>query len=248
MEAMVRKPFQGVSNIIRFNWHFYAIAIVVIAGAVLAGMWNTTLYWVCNTMIFGIILLLVTSLAISYYVYDYSPLYQFEWLAEFAHKPKSIINIHAGFDETSQILAACFPNAKLTVFDFYDPERHTELSIRRARKAYPEFSNTINITTEHIPVLEQPADLLFNIFALHEIRDGNERVNFLKEQRSALSETGRCFVVEHLRDVRNFLAYNIGFFHFFPESEWTKTFIQAGLTTEDTIRVTPFVKVFILKK
>ena len=29
--AVARKPFQGVSNIIRFNWHFYLLALVMVS-------------------------------------------------------------------------------------------------------------------------------------------------------------------------------------------------------------------------
>jgi hypothetical protein len=249
MEAIVRKPFQGVLNILRFNWHFYILAFSVIVSLfILAGVLSKVPFWLCIVFVSGISLSLLASLAVSYYVYDYSPLYQLEWLMKLGQEPASIINIHAGFDETSATLAARFPDAKLTVFDFYDPEKHTEISISRARQAYPEYAHTIHITTEQIPVQEQSVDLFINIFSLHEIRDRNERINFLRQQRSALSENGSCIVVEHLRDVPNFIAYNIGFFHFYPKSEWKKTFTGAGFKIENTIRVTPFVKVFILKK
>ncbi len=47
---------------------------------------------------------------------------------------KQILNINAGFDETSFIIKNNFPNADLNVFDFYDAEIHTEPAIVRARK------------------------------------------------------------------------------------------------------------------
>ena len=46
----------------------------------------------------------------------------------------NITNINAGFDETSYILDDKFPNATIKAFDFYDAEKHTEASIKRARK------------------------------------------------------------------------------------------------------------------
>ncbi|MES2649184.1 MAG: hypothetical protein V4717_20065 [Bacteroidota bacterium] len=42
-------------------------------------------------------------------------------------KGDTIINVHAGFDETSSLLAARYPAAFLKVFDFYDPLKHTEI-------------------------------------------------------------------------------------------------------------------------
>lgn len=91
-------------------------------------------------------------------------------------------------------------------------------------------------------------DIIFNIFALHEVRDRNERINFLKQQAASLEHDGRVVVVEHLRDMPNFLAYNIGFLHFFSQREWINNFLRAGLGIEKKFKSTPFITVFILKK
>ena len=61
------------------------------------------------------------SLLVSWYVYDLSNLYKLSWLFPNNDNIK-IVNIHAGFDETSVLLSAKFPNAELIVFDFYDQE------------------------------------------------------------------------------------------------------------------------------
>ena len=51
-----------------------------------------------------------------------------------------IVNIHAGFDETSVMLKEKFPACELIVFDFYDPAKHTEVSIQDGRtKGLPAF-------------------------------------------------------------------------------------------------------------
>ena len=36
--ARMRKPFQGVSNIVRFNWHFFALAVVAMVAVVWASL------------------------------------------------------------------------------------------------------------------------------------------------------------------------------------------------------------------
>jgi SAM-dependent methyltransferase len=250
MEAVIRKPYQGVINIIRFNWHFYVMAGVSVAILFMgARQWDGLMFWSCVLVAMAVVISACISLVVSHYVYDRSSLYDFRWLRQFDKTAAGIIvNIHAGFDETSGILKRSFPDADLRVFDFYDPIRHTEISIERARKAYPPYPGTVKITTSELPLAERSIDLIFSVFALHEIRERGERIHFLQEQVRVLRQDGKIVVVEHLRDVPNFLAYNIGFFHFMPGGEWDTNFQQAGLRIDNTFRITPFITVFILQK
>jgi hypothetical protein len=250
METAVRKPLQGVFNIIRFNWHFYLLVCVTIVLLWLSLLFiAASLHGVVYTIVFVILFPAAVSLIISCYVYDFSGLYDLAWTAHLGlHENSNIINVNAGFDETSLILKAKFPQANLQVFDFYDPATHTEASIARARRAYGPYTGTISISTDHIPVTDHSIDCVFNIFSLHEIRNTVERTKFLRCQRNLLKDDGRCVVMEHLRDIPNFLAYNIGFFHFHSQKEWDKNFSLAGFRKERVIRVTRFVSVFILKK
>jgi SAM-dependent methyltransferase len=250
MEAVSRKPYQGVFNIVRFNWHFYVIAFAVVFALFLAttsgGM---IVFWVCFSIATGIGLSTIVSLSVSYYVYDVSDLYEFNWLKQIIKTaPDVIVNIHAGFDETSIIIKKIFPTASLSVFDFYDPDKHTEISIERARRAYPSYDGTVKINTDLLPLSNESADIIFNIFALHEIRSPIERTGFLKAQARVLKAHGKCVIVEHMRDVPNFLAYNIGFMHFFPEREWNQNIFSAGLEIESKFKITPFISVLILKR
>lgn len=250
MEAIVRKPFQGVINIIRFNWHFY-----IIAGFIIAFLFASSalipreLINIVYVIIILILVALFLSLAISFYVYDYSGLYKFKWLDNLSvHSKSKIANIHAGFDETSLIFKQRYPQAGLAVFDFYDPKKHTGVSIKRARKAFEPYPDTKPINTDFIPLTANSTDFAFNIFSLHEVRNREERINFLKRQHRFLKDDGRCIIVEHLRDLPNFVAYNIGFLHFYSESEWKHNFLKAGFEVGSVIKVTPFVSVFILNK
>jgi SAM-dependent methyltransferase len=249
MEIVMRKPFQGVMNIIRFNWHFYLLAFAVIALCIALILFDTFPYWIALTVACVALLSTTVSLVVSYYIYDYSALYQFDWLEDVpAIDGMQIVNIHAGFDETSTLLMQKFPDASLQVFDFYDPEKHTEVSIKRAREAYAPFPGTIRISTGNLPRQNQSVDVIFNIFALHEIRDHTERTSFLRQQFRTLNPQGTCVIVEHLRDVANLAAYNVGFFHFLPEKQFKNNFDEACFHIEKQFRVTPFVKIFILKK
>lgn len=250
METLRRGPFQGVANIIRFNWHFYVMALFGIAVLLLTA--NHLPLFLQRLLLIIVLLAFLTmlvSLAVSYYVYDRSGLYRLNWLPAIPATPNThIVNIHAGFDETSTLLAAKFPHAHLSVFDFYDPLLHTEVSIQRARKAYPAYPDTKAISTAQVPLAANSTDRIYLILSAHEIRNDAERVVFFQQLRTALHPDGRITVVEHLRDVNNFLAYNIGAFHFLSRHTWRTTFAQAGLSIDTTFSVTPFIAVYTLKK
>lgn len=246
MAGIIRKPYQGVWNIIRFNWPFYMWAAIVIAGLL------TSKYFIdAGNIIDWVVLLTVlaifVSLVVSYYVYDLSGLYTFSWLDVDADS-KNILNVHAGYDETSYILQQKFPNAKLLVADFYDPQFHTEASIRRARKAYPPYPGTLTVSTSHLPMKNDSASFIFATLAAHEIRNKQERIKFFKELRRVINSSGQIIVTEHLRDTANFLAYNLGFFHFHSRASWRRTFRLADLKIVGQKKITPFITIFILEK
>jgi len=250
MEALKRKPFQGLLNIIRFNWHFYAIAFgALIALAVL----NQFLpYRIQTAFVLALILACASvtlSLVVSFYVYDCSSLYTLTWLDKLEiGRHKLLVNINAGFDETSALIKQKYPDSDLVVFDFYDPQKHTEVSIKRARKAYPAFGGTQTIATTSVPLNANSVDCIFLLLSAHEVRNPQERIDFFKELRRVLNRSGKIVVVEHLRDINNFIAYTIGFFHFYSAASWKHTFNSAGLTLVSEFKITPFISAFVLEK
>jgi hypothetical protein len=245
---MNRKPLQGVINIIRFNWHFYLFAIGLITGLFvikqIASEWGLLFDFFIGIILFNVLI----SLSVSWYVYDNSGLYSLNWLNFLnIEKGKTIVNINAGFDETSPILNHKYQPGKLTVLDFYNPLEHTEVSIKRARKAYPPYPDTISVSTSNVGLKEKSFQYIFLFFAAHEIRNEVEQVILFKQINQSLALDGKVIVLEHLRDWPNFLAYNIGFFHFYSKSKWFSTFNKAGLSVTKTIKITPFLTAFILQ-
>jgi SAM-dependent methyltransferase len=242
-----RRKFQGVLNILSFNRHFYIIGLGVL-----------TILWICNmvfdwpAIVFGIIGIaflygLITPLLVSAWVYDFSGYYKFHWLKNNISESESIqqiVNINAGFDETSFIIKKLFPDADLKVFDFYNPQQHTEPAIVRARKVSLVYPNTKQITTGSIPVPDATVDLVFLLSAAHEIRSHEEKVLFLKECYRICKPNGKVIMVEHLRDFPNFLAFSIGFTHFFSRASWKNAFGRAGFTSFQETKFTPFMSVF----
>jgi ubiquinone/menaquinone biosynthesis C-methylase UbiE len=249
MEKM-RKPFQGVLNIIRFNWHFYLLSFVFLLFIVLLTNYvNETVVFYLRLLCLIIVLPIFISLFVSYYVYDLSGLYKLDWIERFTSDEKTkIVNINAGFDETSVLLKEKFSHSELIVLDFYNPLKHTEISIQRARSAYPPYPNTQQVATTKLPLEDNSMDKIFVIFSAHEIRNEEERMLFLKELKRILKPKGEIIITEHLRDFLNFLAYNIGFFHFYSKSNWFKIFASAELHMQREQKLTSFISSFTLTK
>ncbi|MEK6155446.1 methyltransferase domain-containing protein [Flavobacteriaceae bacterium 3-367] len=246
----LRKPFQGVTNILRFNWHFYVLFFGFLCLLLLfVRYFNEPFRSFFLFTLVVVIAITLVSVLVSYYVYDLSGLYAFDWLGKSMLDGKGrIVNIHAGFDETSVLLRTILDPSELVVLDFYDPKKHTEVAIKRARRAYPAFPDTIRADTTHLPLPDHVADEVFTILAAHEIRNEEERIIFFKELSRILKANGTIIVTEHLRDIANFLAYNIGFFHFYSKKTWLDTFDSAGLLVRKEIKITPFITTFILEK
>jgi hypothetical protein len=242
MEIINRTPFQGIINIIRFNWHLYIVALLLICAAGLFPQYS----WVqvAGCCIAGSTLL---SLFASWYIYDHSELYNLQWLNDII-TGEQLVNIHAGFDETSALLVRKYPTAGLQVFDFYNPVLHTEVSIERARKIYPPYPGTRKTGTDKIPLAAESIDTVFLLLAAHEIRDQQERITFFKELQRALKADGQVIVLEHLRDFPNGMVYTVGCLHFFSRKAWKQTFVKAQLTLKQEKKITPFLSVFILQK
>ncbi len=253
-----RRPFQGVLNILRFNWHFFVLAGGGVAALALA---SATLEGAPRLVALGAFGLrggsVLVSLLVSSYVYDFSGLYRLEWLTAETGleepggpgEPASrMANIHAGFDETSALLRARYPAAAWTVMDFYDPAKHTEASISRARRAYPPSPEDLRVDTSELPISSSSMDAIFVVLAAHEIRDADERQAFFEELHRVLKPHGSIILVEHLRDWPNLLAYTAGAFHFVGRAAWLAAFENARLRVSETLAPNRFMACFVLVK
>lgn len=242
-----RRKFQGVLNILSFNRHFYIFGLLVlllIIGSKLVIDWNANLFWI---VILAFIYGLIMPLIVSAYVYDFSGFYTFDWLRKLNltdSNQKFNLNINAGFDETSYIIKNILPQSHLQVYDFYNAKQHTEPAIVRARKVSLGYYNTQQISSFSIPLDDNSVDHIFLISAAHEIRKHDEKIRFLKECRRVCKPNGTVIMVEHLRDLPNFLAFTIGFTHFFSRATWKNAFQEAGFTSFKEAKFTPFMSVF----
>jgi ubiquinone/menaquinone biosynthesis C-methylase UbiE len=242
-----RRPFQGVVNILSFNRHFYFFGLAILALLFISHLvfrYSDFLHWI---IVVAFLYGLLMPLLISAYVYDFSGYYNLNWLKCFNisdSKEQQFLNINAGFDETSFIIKNLFPQSELQAFDFYNAEQHTEPAIVRARKVSLVYPNTQQITSNHIPLQNNSVDIIFLLSAAHEIRSFDEKVQFLMECHRVCQPDGKVIMVEHLRDFPNFLAFSVGFTHFFSKKVWKKAFKEAGFSSCNETKFTPFMSIF----
>lgn len=242
-----RRKFQGVLNILSFNRHFYVFGLGVLLALLISQAfikWPNFIFWIIvAAFLYGLIM----PLLVSAYVYDFSGYYDLYWmedLIEDQERFKSIVNINAGFDETSYIIKSKFPHSDLNVFDFYNAKQHTEPAIKRARKVSLGYPDTRQVSTQSIPLQDRSVDIIFLLSAAHEIRSNEEKVLFLKECHRVCKPGGKVIMVEHLRDFFNFLAFSVGFTHFFSRSVWKRAFERAGFASFHETKFTPFMSIF----
>src|SRR5580704_2483469 len=114
-----RKKFQGVLNILSFNRHFYVFglgALLVLFISLPFIKWPHSIFWIIiAAFLYGLIM----PLLVSAYIYDFSGYYDLHWLQDLIkdqERFKTIVNINAGFDETSYIIKSKFPHSDLKVF------------------------------------------------------------------------------------------------------------------------------------
>lgn len=250
-----RAPFQGVRQIARYNARFYLAAPLVCialfsmaknrvvprkAGVLLNAGGAFSAWWT------------ISSLLVSHWVYDRSPLYEWRWIEFFlGHTPKCWANLHCGLDESSPALRELFSESSAESLDFFDPNFMSEPAIaiaRREQKFIAADDSDVSINFRKFPHCDNCLDTIFLIFSAHEIRDAKLRVQFFKEIHRVLQSGGRVLLVEHPRDFANFVAFGPGFFHFYSRTHWRNLARETGfaILREDTL--TPFVRVWLLTK
>lgn len=246
-----RGRFEGVSKVVRFNWPYYALAVAVIAVALYV-LFNVELGGLARGIILvaAVIpaLFIVSSLAASFYIYDVSDLHEWKWLARLLPAmPDAWLAVNAGYDETAGALNVIFDRAKGTTLDVFDPNVFTEASIYRARKFAAEKPHT-SADLSDLPCDAASVHAIFVIMSAHEIRDPSLRRAFFAELHRIAAPDGRVIVVEHLRNLWNFIAFGHGVLHFYARTEWLRVALNSGFTLEDELHKTPFVRAFVFQK
>lgn len=245
---MSARRFQGVTQILRFNWHWYALALAVNAAA--WGFFRLGPYPLLGKGMalaagFGTAWMIL-SLLVSYAVYDLSGLREGRWLGALgAISPRRVVVLHTGHDEASGPARLRWSGADLQVFDLFDERRPAEVSLLRARAAAPSRAPSAPVGA--LPLPSGSVDLVCGVFSLHELRHPEDRATLFREIRRVLNHEGALVLVEHLRDPWNVLAYGPGGFHFLSRRTWNRAFAQGGLQIKAERPYTPFVRLFLLE-
>ena len=249
---MKRARFQGVRQSLIFHWKMYLAAAL---GAAMLVSLAPRLSWAAAPALLWI----VVSIAVSHYVYDRSPLYAMDWLRDcLPQNPRAWVLLHAGLDETSGAIKAMFPGSRGKVLDIFDPAEMTEPSIARARassRTWPRASAGLHDAEpsepadyRDLPVPTGTVDAALLLLSAHELRTDQARGALFDELRRVLAPAGRVVVAEHLRDWANFAAFGPGFLHFHSRDAWLRAFARARLAIQSEFAITPFVRVFVLRR
>ncbi|MGV3636381.1 MAG: hypothetical protein ACO1NQ_01915 [Flavobacteriales bacterium] len=235
-------------NVVRFNWPKYIFGLCVVAASFLCAILFPSLGSVAYAIGLLALVAVLVPLVATHFIYDRSNLYGMPWLYLMGPaEPRHVLNLNAGFDESSVILRTRYPRSVLTVVDLFDATLCTEPSIARARRAYPPYPGTLALEDNELRSPQRSVDLAVAFLSLHEIRTHEDRVEILKYIGRALSDEGRLVVTEHVRDLANILAFSIGVMHFHSERSWAKAFQDADLRVVHSHRTAGFITTYILQ-
>lgn len=242
----------GVVKIVRFNIQFYALSAIGLAVGCLLLISLKPPLWLQLPVLCGGTLLAfwtLSSLLVSWYVYDHAGVTRWQWLCSRIPAPlHRWANVHAGLDESTSELRRLFPGTEGSAIDIYDPEEMSEPSIARARRIYPSAEPFRRGKYDALPLPDKHCDAVFLLFSAHEVRAAAHRTLLLREAGRVLRKGGHVVLVEHLRDWNNFLAFGPGFLHFHSRRSWLRAIRDADLRTEQQARMTPFVECFVLRR
>jgi SAM-dependent methyltransferase len=239
----------GAFRIFLYNWPIYVGSWVGAALAILFVAITRVPFgpWI---MLAAIVTVLwsVTSLLVSFYIYDRSPLARGSWVKAALVGPcEEWATIHAGLDREVDLNGA-MPGHCVARLDIFDPLLMTAGSIQRARYRTPQTMPSTACSPTELALDDGACDVVVVAFTAHEIRDTRARESFFDEIRRGLRTGGTMLVVEHTRDLANFAAFGPGYLHFLPRAEWRRLASRAGFALRREARVTPWVTAFTIEK
>lgn len=232
------RQYSGTISTLLYNWPIFAGAlffggVALTVSLILTSPWS----WLFLVSGLGVLALAISILLTTFIVYDWGQQHEYDRLAELGAVAAAnvVIDITCGKLRGSRGLLAHHPQGYYFLIDIYDPEKMTDLALKRARQLEPPLLTQRRIYRREAPINSLPlphqwADVIFCDFSLHEIEDSADRQALFAEFARVLKPGGRLLLAEHGRDWPNLLAFGPGALSFFPAATWTRHIEQAGLT------------------
>lgn len=237
--------------VLLFNKHKIILGLVV---ATVAGVLATRLAPVLATLLAllsaAIVLNILLAVVASYILYDRSALYKpKELFADLKIKDSDrAIFLHASFDPVSRELEELIRPENLKVYNIYGNRHEDEKSVRISNRVFPAHPADQVVDPAALPDPTNSVDYIFAITSLHEILAQSDRVRFFEEAKRVLKDDGTLIVCEQMRDLTNFLFFNIGVFHFVSLGDWKAAISEAGLRLRRQQQITIWGTVLYLSK
>jgi SAM-dependent methyltransferase len=245
------KRQSGAVRIFLYNWPVYALTWTFVLATffvLFAGVLAAPFGWALAFGAGGAFVWSLVSVFVSFYIYDTSELASGRWVPRvLGSHAGAWAAIDAGLDAEIE-LDGVMPSPCVARLDIFDPRFMTSPSIARARARTPRAKPASACSPTALALESDALDAIVVAFSAHEIRDRAAREAFFGELRRALRPGGKVLLVEHLRDVANFLAFGPGFLHFVPRREWLRLASQAKLDVVSETRVTPWVMALALAR
>ena len=229
--------YSGMISTLLYNWPIFAGALFFGLVALGVGLWLPTPWsWILLSSGLASLGLMSTILVASFVVYDWGRRHEYDRLAELGTlaEARVVVDITCGKLRGSRGLLAHLHRGYYFLIDIYDPDKMTDLALRRARAMEPPLQAQQRIhhrsaKPASLPLPHNWADVIYCHFSLHELRDSADRDAIFRELARILKPEGRLLIAEHSRDWRNFLVFGPGAFSFFSPAAWQQHLAQAGL-------------------
>jgi SAM-dependent methyltransferase len=239
---------RGAVRIFFYNWPVYVGTWVpAVAILVLFPVLNLPGMWLAMVAAGGALLWSILSLVVSLYVYDASALVSGLWVPGLLTSTGPWATIHAGLDAEVE-LDGVMRGPRVARLDIFDRQVMTSPSIARARHHTPAVNEATACAASALALEDEACDAIVVAFTAHEIRDRHTREAFFCELRRSLRPGGKVLLVEHLRDIANFIAFGPGFLHFVSRAEWLRLASHARLAIASETRITPWVMALTLER